>query len=112
MCLLRISTLRNYIWGVIPKKLHHFSTGIEIPSLNVESNNFRTARPILVIHSSNDATPQKESNYMGQLLKFVVWELLSKNSPKGSFSAKILHSITFLHNRFIQTVTRLMQLGK
>jgi hypothetical protein len=62
MCLLRVSTLRNYIWGVSPKTLPHFLAEIGIPSLNFESNNFRTARPILVIRSSNDASPQRNSN--------------------------------------------------
>jgi hypothetical protein len=60
-----VSTLKNYIWGVIPKKLPRFLAGIGISSLNVESNNFRTARPILVIRSSNDASPQKEYNTEG-----------------------------------------------
>ncbi len=31
-----------------------------ISSLNVQSNNFRTAQPILFIYSSNDAAPRKE----------------------------------------------------
>jgi hypothetical protein len=36
---------------LLPKKLPHFSTGIGIPSVNIQSNSFRTARPILVIRS-------------------------------------------------------------
>jgi hypothetical protein len=83
------------MFGELFPKLPHFSARIGIRSLNVQSNNFRTTRPILVIRSSNDAPPQKEFKYVGKLLKFVFWELLPKNFPKGSFPAKILHSITF-----------------
>jgi hypothetical protein len=84
MCLLGVSTLRNYIWGVIPKKLPHFLARIGIPSLNVQSNNFRTARPILVIRSSNDASPQKEFDYMGQTAKICFLEsYYQQTPPKG-----------------------------
>jgi hypothetical protein len=37
--------------------------------LNAESNNFKTAQPILVILSSNNASPLKEFNYEGQAAK-------------------------------------------
>jgi hypothetical protein len=57
--------------------------------------------------------PEKNSALEAKKLKFAFRELLIKNLPKGSFPAKILHSITFeRHNRFIQTVTQLMQLSK
>jgi hypothetical protein len=57
---------KKLYWGSFSSKLPHFSAGIKIPSLNVESINFRTAGPILVICSSNDASPQKEFNNLGQ----------------------------------------------
>jgi hypothetical protein len=89
MCLLGVSTLRNYIWDSYSKKLPQFLTGIGIPSLNVQSNNFRIASPILVIRSSNDASPQKNSTMQAKLLKVAFGELLSKNCPKGSFPTNI-----------------------
>jgi hypothetical protein len=94
MCLLGFQR-QKIIWGVIPPKLPHFSAGIGISGLNVESNNFRTARPILVIHSSNDIYPQKEFNYVTKQLKFALLWNYYKSSPKGNFTAKILHSIIF-----------------
>jgi hypothetical protein len=45
--------------GYVPKTFL-FENMIGISSLNVESNNFRTSRPILVKRSSNDAAPLKE----------------------------------------------------
>jgi hypothetical protein len=69
--------------GVIPSKLPRFSAGIGIFSFNVESNSFRTAGPILVICSSNDASPQKEFNYEGQAAKICFLGVSTKNSPKG-----------------------------
>ncbi len=63
--------------------------------------------------SSSDTDPRMEFGFKGQNARICLWELLIKTSPKGSFSTKILHSITFWrHDRFIQTVTRLMRLGK
>jgi hypothetical protein len=90
-----VSTLRNYIWGVIPEQLPPFFAGIGISSLNVQSNNLRTARPILVIRSSNDASPQKNSNVPAKLQKFVFWGVISKTLPQREFPSQILHSITF-----------------
>ncbi len=90
-----VSTQKNFIWGVIPEKPPRFGAGIGISSINVQSNNFRTAWPILVIHNSNDASQRKEYGYKGQIAGLLFWELSQKYSPKGSFSANILHSITF-----------------
>jgi hypothetical protein len=42
---------------------------IGISCLNVESNNFRTAHPILIIHSSNDAASRKKLGLKGQTPK-------------------------------------------
>jgi hypothetical protein len=65
--------------------------------LNVQSNNFRRARPILVLRSSNDASTQKQFKYAAKLLKFVFFfgRVTTKKLPKGCSLAKILHSITF-----------------
>jgi hypothetical protein len=49
--------------GIMPQKPADFGAGIGISSLNVESNNFRMAQPILVIHSSNDAAPRNKLGY-------------------------------------------------
>jgi hypothetical protein len=73
---------KKFYWGLCPKH-PHFGAGIGISSLSVESNNFKISKPILVIHSSNNANPQKEFGPKGQRLKFAFWELLIKNSPKG-----------------------------
>jgi hypothetical protein len=94
MCLLRVSTQKNYIWGVIPKNCLFFA-GTGISSLNVQSNSFRTARPISVIRSSNHASPQKKFNYAGQVLHLFYEGIITKKLPNGSLPAQILHSITF-----------------
>jgi hypothetical protein len=47
----------------------YFEKGIGISGSKVESNNFRTARPILVIRSSNDAPPQKKFGSYGRTAK-------------------------------------------
>jgi hypothetical protein len=88
MCLLRVITQENFIWGVMPKKDPISRAGIGISSLYVESNNFRTASPILVIRCSSDAAPQKKFDSIGENAKICFWELLLKNSPKASFPAK------------------------
>jgi hypothetical protein len=82
MCLSVVSTLRSYIWGSYSGKTPSFLAGIGIPSLNVESNNFRTAQPILVIRSSNDASPLKEFKYAAKLLKFVVLGSYDQKTPQ------------------------------
>jgi hypothetical protein len=114
MCLLGVITIKNFIWGVMPQTPPpQIEAGIGISSLNVESNNFRTAGPILVIRSSNDAVPRTKFGFKGQNLKVDVLGVINKKLPKGSFPAKILHCIAFeRRNRFMQTVTRLMHLGK
>jgi hypothetical protein len=68
-------------------------------------------------YSSYNATPQL--NYGAQFkttTKSLLNELLPdklENSPKGSFTAKLPHSVTFQrHNAFILAVTRLTHLGK
>jgi hypothetical protein len=58
--------------GVMHPKSPHFGAGIGISSLNVKSKNFRTAGPILVIHSSNDAAPRMKFGLKGQNIKFDV----------------------------------------
>jgi hypothetical protein len=83
-----VSTQKNYIWGVIPPKLPHFSAGMGIYSLNIQSNNFCTARPILVIRSSNDASPKRNSVMLAKLLKFVLGELLPKISHQREFPSQ------------------------
>jgi hypothetical protein len=65
-----------------------FGAGIGISSLNVESTNFRKARPILVISSSNDAAPKRNSDLRVKVLKFDFRELLINSSPKGVFQSK------------------------
>jgi hypothetical protein len=61
MCLLGFQHKTILVGEVIPPKTLFWGGGNEgISSLDVESNNFRTASPILVIHSSNDASPQKK----------------------------------------------------
>jgi hypothetical protein len=72
-----------------------FGAKIGISSLNVESNNFRAAQPILVISSANDAAPRKELGPKGQAAKICFLGVINKNSPKESFPAKLLHCITF-----------------
>jgi hypothetical protein len=64
-----VITIKTFIWGTHALKLSHFGAGIEISSLNVMSNNFRTAKQIFVIHSSNDAAPRMKFGYMGQTAK-------------------------------------------
>jgi hypothetical protein len=73
-----------YLGSYSKKHSSHFLAGTGIPSLDVQSDNFRTARPILVIRISNDASPQKEFKYLGQTAKICfLGELLPKHSPKG-----------------------------
>jgi hypothetical protein len=91
---LGVSAHKNYIWGVLPPN-PVFVGREEISSLNVGSNNFRTVWLILVIGSSNDATPLKKFGCRGKLLKFAFLELLINKTTRESFPAKILHSITF-----------------
>jgi hypothetical protein len=103
MCVLGVSTLRNYICGVISKILPHFFAGIGILSLNVQSNNFRTARPILVIRSSNDASPQKEFKYAAELLKFVFLGVITNKLPKREFPSQNPPFYNFLTTHPIHT---------
>jgi hypothetical protein len=62
------NTKNFYVESYAPKTLM-FGAGIMTSSLNVESNNFRAARPILVTRSSNDAASQKEFGYKGKTAK-------------------------------------------
>jgi hypothetical protein len=73
-----------------PKKLPHFWAGIGISSLNVESNNFRTA---LVICSSNDAARERNSAVGVKLKNCFRGDI--RKTLQGSFPAKVLHSLTF-----------------
>jgi hypothetical protein len=57
--------------------------------------------------------PDRNSALEIRKLKFAFLRVTNKKLPEGSFPAKILHGITFeRQNRFIQTLTRLMQLSK
>jgi hypothetical protein len=103
MCLWGISTLRNYIWESYSQKTPSFLAGIGIPSLNVQSNNFRTARPILVIRSSSDASPKKEARYAAKMLKFDFGELLPKNSTQREFPSQNTPFCNFLTTQPIHT---------
>jgi hypothetical protein len=82
MYLLGVSTQNFFIWESYFPKTPSFWGG-----LNVESNNFRTARPILVICSSNDAAPRKEFGCPGQ-------------AAKMCFLGKLLIKIKLLQREF------------
>jgi hypothetical protein len=73
----------------------HFVAGIGISSSNVESNNFWTAQPILVLYSSNNAAPRKDFGREGRKVKFAFGGVINKKSPKTVSTAKVLHCITF-----------------
>jgi hypothetical protein len=103
MCFFGVSTLRNYIWGVIPQKLPQFFAGIGIPSLNVQSNNSRTARPILVIRSSNDAAPQKAFKYVGQTAKICFLGVNTKTLHQREFPSQNTPIYNFLTTQPIHT---------
>jgi hypothetical protein len=75
--------IKKFYVGSYSQKLSHFSAGIGISSLNVDLNNFKMARPILVICSSNDASSQKEFSYEAKLLKFAFWRVITMKSPTG-----------------------------
>jgi hypothetical protein len=53
------NTKNFYLKSFAPKP-SLFGAGTGISSLNVQSNNFKTAQPILVIRNSNDAAPRQE----------------------------------------------------
>jgi hypothetical protein len=60
-----------------------FRAGIGISSLNVESNNFWTAEPILVTYNSNSAAPRKELGPRSQKAKISFLRVINKNSSTG-----------------------------
>jgi hypothetical protein len=78
----------------MPQTNRDFGAEIGISSLNVESNNFWTAQPILVIHSSNDAAPRKEFGCRGQTAEVCVWRVINKKTPQREFPSQN----TPLHN--------------
>jgi hypothetical protein len=94
----------------VPQTAPLLVTGIGISGLNVESNNYRTARPILVICRLVMQLREKfrlSTNWQ----KSACREYLRK-LPSDSFQAIMFHSITFKwHNRFTQAVTPSMQLA-
>jgi hypothetical protein len=83
---LLVALLQKSLLGELYPKTPSFEAGIWISSLNVESTNFRTALSILVIRSSNDASPQKESGYEGKTAEFCFFgSLLQKKSFSKEF---------------------------
>jgi hypothetical protein len=81
--------------GSYSTKTPSFGAGIGIATLNVQLKTSGMARPILVISSSNDASPQKKFDCKDRTAKICFLGVIAKKSPKGSFPAKLLHSITF-----------------
>jgi hypothetical protein len=102
MCFWGFQHKNLYLGSYFPKR-PHFWAGIGISSLNVESNTFRTARPILVNRSSNDASPQKEFKYRSKLLKFVFWGSYYKKPPKREFPSQNIPFYNFLTTQPIHT---------
>jgi hypothetical protein len=95
--------IKKLYLGELFPKLPHYLAGIGIPSLNVESNNFRIARPILVIHSSNDASPQKELNYAGQTAKICFLGSYYQKTPQREFPSQNTPFYNFLTTQPIHT---------
>jgi hypothetical protein len=61
--LFEVHNAQNFYLGSYVPKTPSFVAGRGISSLNIESDNFNTAEPILVMRSSNDAAPRKELCY-------------------------------------------------
>jgi hypothetical protein len=80
-----------------------FLAGLGIPSLNVESNNFRSARPILVIRSSNDASPQKDFKYVGQTATSCFLGVNTKKTRQREFISQSTPFYNFLTTQPIHT---------
>jgi hypothetical protein len=77
--------------GVIPKS-SYFGAGTGISSLNVKSNNFRTARPNLVLRSQTMQL-QMEFGCKGRNVKFDLLRVFNKKLQTGHSS-----QYTPLHN--------------
>ncbi len=103
MCLLGVETIKNFIWGVITQKPPHFGAGIGISSLNVRSNNFRMAQPILITYSSNDAAPERNLVLKVKKLKFAFWGVIDKKLPQTEFPSQNTPFHNFLTTQPIHT---------
>jgi hypothetical protein len=77
-------------FGELCPQSPHFGAEMGIFSLDVESNNFSTAEPILVIRSSNNAAPRKELTIEVRKLKFAIKELALKTPQNGASQPKYL----------------------
>jgi hypothetical protein len=86
---------KNCYLGSYAPKPPHLGAVMGISSVNVESNNFRTSKPILVIYSSDKMQLlERNSDQEIEKLKFAYSEVNNKTFPKGSLPSEILRSIT------------------
>ncbi len=81
-CLLGVSTRKRLYFGELFPKTPHFLAAIGISSLNVGSNNFRTANRFQSNVAQTMHLRKRNSIMRAKLLKFAVWGVNAKTSQR------------------------------